>query len=75
MKELKLPKTLNQVRKELANVYYLARVARNRTQLEQLRLMKDALRAQVQAAATAHAVAKFEGRELPSHWLKFIYGK
>jgi len=53
MKDIKLPKTLNQVRKELAKVYYLARVAQNRTQLETLRLMKDALRGQVQAAAIA----------------------
>ena len=75
MKDIKLPKTLNQVRKELAKVYYLARVAQNRTQLETLRLMKDALRGQVQAAAIAISTARFEGRPLPKHWVRFIYGK
>ncbi len=75
MSTIKIPKTLHEVRKELAKVYVRARFATNRTQLEALRLMKDALRAQIQAAAVAVSAAKFEGRNLPARWQKFIFGK
>ena len=75
MKPMKLPKTLNQVRKELAKVYFLARAARTLAQIETLRLMKDALRAQVHAAAVAVATARIQGVPVPKHWMKFIHGK
>lgn len=75
MKSMMTPKTLSDVRKELAKIYTLASFATNRTQLEALRLMKDSLRAQIQAAAVAVSAAKFEGRDLPAHWQKFIFEK
>lgn len=68
-------KTAWAVKQELAKVYFLARACRTREQLEALRIMKDALRGQLQAAAIVLCACKMEMRPLPKKWARFLYGK
>lgn len=68
-------KTAWAVKQELAKVYFLARACRTHEQLEALRIMKDALRGQLQAAAIVLCACKMEGRPLPPKWNRFLFGK
>ena len=68
-------KTAWAVKQELAKVYFLARACRTTAQLEALRIMKDALRGQLQAAAIVLCACKMEMRPLPDRWARFLYGK
>lgn len=68
-------KTAFAVKQELAKVYFFARAARSLEQLEALRIMKDALRGQLQAATIVLCACKMEMRPLPPKWSRFLYGK
>ena len=74
MKDPKNPKTLNQVRKELAKCYVLAAYASER-QLPLIKTMARTLGRMVRAAALAVGHAHLSRRPLPAHWVKFIEGE
>ena len=72
-KQLKAPKNLHQVRKELGRIY--AYLARNPNAVPYAHALVRPLGRMIDAAAVAVVWSRLSGRKLPKHTRKFIEGK